>query len=111
MLQTSVNGPHHVDDEFIDAVGFLDLRDQGGNATLVITTCEVGKDELLEAVDLILQSHEVGDGFVAFVWVMDAFEGYILFVLEQPVEFFVVAVKSELGHDQADVSSNERTIA
>ena len=107
-----MHGPHHAGDEAVDAIAFLDLRDQGRDAALVVLAgAKVGKDELLEAVDLVLQVHEVRDGLVAFIRVVNAFEGDVFLVLEQAVELSVVAVEAELGEDQGDVGSYQRTVA
>lgn len=61
-----MHGTEHARDEAVDAVGLLDERDEGGDAALVVgRAAEVGEDELLERVDLILERHEVRDGLVA----------------------------------------------
>ena len=71
---------------------------------------EVSKDHPLERVYLILESHEVGYGFVAvrcksqtkvtqtwnipFIRIIDALESDILFVFKQPIELRAETVKA-----------------
>lgn len=63
---TRVHRPEHAGDEFVDAMRLLNQRHQGRDATFVVRTrTEMGKDEFLERVDLILKGHEVGDCLIA----------------------------------------------
>ena len=64
--RTSVHGSKHARDEPIDAVAFLNLGDERTDTTLIVgRTAEVGEDQLLKRVDLVLQVHEVADGLVS----------------------------------------------
>lgn len=80
---TGVHGAEHAGDEFVNAVAFLHQWRQRGDSTfIVVGASEMRKDELLELVDLILQRHQIRDGLVTFVGVVDRFQTDILFVLE-----------------------------
>jgi hypothetical protein len=107
-----VHGPQHAGDELVDAVALLDKRDEGGDAALVVPdVSEVGEDELLELLNLVLQGHEVGDGLVPFVGVVDGLEADVLLVLEGAVELGVGMVEGELGEDEVDVFVDQGTVA
>lgn len=72
VAECGVHGSQHARNELVDAIALRDQRHQGTDPALVVgTTAEVRKDELLEAVDLVLQGHEIGDGLVAFVGIVD----------------------------------------
>lgn len=50
-----MHSAQHAGYELVDAIALLDQRDQGSNPTLVVCAAsEVGEDELLEGIDLIL---------------------------------------------------------
>ena len=92
---------------------------------------EVGEYHLLERVDLVLETHQVRDGFIPvgrvreqlnrgneeghcgspFVWVINPLQCDVLLVFEETVEFWAKAVESELGKDELDVCPDQRTIA
>jgi hypothetical protein len=50
-----------------------------------------------------LKGHEVGDGLVALIRVVDRLETDILLVLEQAVELRVLPVKGELREEEVDI--------
>lgn len=133
---TSVHGTQHADNESVDSVTLLDLRHEGRNSTLVVRrTAEMGKDELLERVNVVLEIHQVHDRFEAattdsraevswegelrekagrgkpFVRIVDAAKRDVLFVFEEAVEVLVHLVKLEFREDQLDVRSNQSTVA
>jgi hypothetical protein len=58
----------------------------------------VRHDQLLESINPVLQSHEVGDGLITFVGVIDGFETNVLFVFKSSVKLKVGSVEGELGH-------------
>lgn len=61
-----MHSSQHASDEPVDSVAFLDEWDEGRDSALVVGgSSEVSEGELLERVDLILKSHEVGDGLVS----------------------------------------------
>lgn len=61
-LCPAVHGAEHADDEAVDTVRLFHLRDERRDAALVVgRTAEVGKDELLERVDVVLEVHQVHD--------------------------------------------------
>ena len=65
---TSVHSSQHARDKTIDTPAFLDKGDESGDATLIISRIpEMCEYHALEGVDLVLQSHEVGNCFVAIV--------------------------------------------
>lgn len=109
---TLVHSTQHAGNELIDTVALLDQRHQGRDATLVVTgTSEVGEDELLELLNLILQDHEIGDGLVAFVGVVDGLETQVFLVLKGAVELGVLVVEGELGEEIVDVFADEGSVA
>ena len=58
--RTSVHRTHHARDEAVDPVALLDLRHECRDPALVVGgSAEVGEDELLEGVDVVLEVHEV----------------------------------------------------
>jgi hypothetical protein len=80
---TGVHGSEHASDELVNAVALLDQRHQRSDSTFVVrAAAEVREDELLEGINLILQGHQVGNGLVAFIWVIDRFKTDVLLVLE-----------------------------
>lgn len=139
VLGAPVHGAEHADDEAVDPVRLFHLRDERRDAALVVgRAAEVGKDELLERVDVVLQVHQVHDRLEAveglvpisksacrppeilmggggmsspFVRVVDTLEGDVLFVLKQAVERRVVSVKLEFSEDEFDIRPDERAIA
>ena len=55
VIRTSMHCSQHARHEFVDAVTFLHQGDQRRDSALVVgTTSEVGKDELLESINLVL---------------------------------------------------------
>jgi hypothetical protein len=61
---TPVHGPQHADDETVNSVTLLDLRNEGRDTTFVVCgSSEVSEDEFLERVDIVLQVHQVHDCF------------------------------------------------
>ena len=82
-IRTCVHRPEHARNEFVDAIALLYQWHQSGNAALVVrATAEVREDELLERVYLVLQGHEVGNGLVALVGVVDGLQADVLLILE-----------------------------
>lgn len=69
------------------------------------------KDELLEGVDLVLQRHQVRDGLIALVGVVDQLERQVLLVLEGAVEVGVLVVEGELGQQVAHVFVDQGAVA
>lgn len=56
----------HAGDELVDTKALFHQRHQGRDSAFVVRgSSKVGKDQLLKRLDLILQGHEIGDGFVA----------------------------------------------
>lgn len=65
---TPVHCPQHARDEPVNAVTLLDLRHERRDPALVVCrAAEMCKDELLERVNLVLQVHQIHDGFEAVV--------------------------------------------
>ncbi|KAL1840656.1 hypothetical protein VTK73DRAFT_3704 [Phialemonium thermophilum] len=107
-----MHGAQHAGDKLVDAVALGDQGHQGRDAALVVAHApEVREDELLELVDLVLQGHEVGDGLVALVGVVDGFQGDVLLVLEGAVELRVLLVEGQLGEQVVDVLLDEGPVA
>lgn len=66
MQHTCVHGSQHAGDELVDAITLLHKWHQCRDPTFIVRAGhEVREDELLEGIDLILQSHQIGDGLVA----------------------------------------------
>lgn len=64
MPLTLMHGSHHAGDEFVDTVTFLDQRHKSSNTTLVVgMMTETRKNNLLESINMILQSHQIIDSF------------------------------------------------
>jgi hypothetical protein len=57
---TGMHRAQHASDELVYTIALLDQGHQRSNATFVVgAASEVGEDQLLESIDLILQSHEI----------------------------------------------------
>lgn len=106
-----VHGTQHAGDKLVQTVALLHERDEGRDAALVGVLAEVGKDELLEGVDSVLQRHEVGNDLVALVGVVDELERHVLLVFESAVEVGVLVVEGELGQQVPHVLVDQRAVA
>jgi hypothetical protein len=66
-------------------------------------------------IELIVVSSASGDILsrqdVPFVGIIDTSERDVLFVFEQSVEVFVIAVELEFCENQLDIGSNESAVA
>ena len=61
-----MHGSQHAGDKLVNSETLLDQRDEGGYpAFIVCGASELGEYEFLEGFYLILQGHEIGDGFEA----------------------------------------------
>ena len=104
----------HAGDEFVDTVALLDQGHKRSDPAFVVSNMsEVGEDQLLELLDLVLQRHEVRDSLVAFIGVVDGLQADILLVFESTVEFEVRRVERKLCQqvenvfvDQGAVTTN-----
>lgn len=109
---TRMHGAKHAGNEFVDSVALGDKGHKGGYSALVIThVAEVGEDQLLELVDLVLEGHEVGDGLVALVRIVDRLETDVLLILEGAVELWMLLVKRELGKQVVDVFLDQGAVS
>ena len=56
----------HASDKLVDTITLLHQGNQRRNSAFIVgTASEVGKDELLEGIDLVLKSHKVCDRLVS----------------------------------------------
>jgi hypothetical protein len=79
-----MHSTQHASDEFVDAITLLDQGNQRSNAAFVVcAAAEVRENKLLEGIDLILQSHQVGNGLVSLVRVVDRLETDVFLILER----------------------------
>lgn len=107
-----MEGAKHACNEFIYAITLMDEGNKSRDSAFVVTNvAKVRKDELLELLNLILQHHEICDGLVAFVGVIDGLETDVFFVFKCSVEFGVRLVERELGEQEVDVFSDQGTVA
>lgn len=107
-----MHGAKHAGDELVDAVALLHQGHQGRDpALIVLTTPEMGKDEFLESLNLVLEVHQVGNGLVALVGVVDGLQADVLLVLKGAVELGVVAVERQLGNQVVDVFRDQGAVA
>lgn len=91
----AVHSASHRGNETVDTVRFLDERNEGCNPAFVASGIfKVRKDELLKRVYLILEVHQVVDGFVAFIGVIDSLQANVLFILKHAVELCMILVKA-----------------
>jgi hypothetical protein len=117
---TGVHGSQHAGNKLIDTIALLhkghECRD---SAFIVRAASEVGEDKLLEGVDLVLKGHEVGNGLVPLVGVVDGLQTDVFLVFKgsclssahwpkiasdrHTIEFWVLSVESELGQEIVDV--------
>jgi len=66
--------PKHAGNKFINAVAFCNKRYKSRYSAFIVSdVAKMGKDQLLKLVNLVLKGHQVGDGFVAFIWVVNGF--------------------------------------
>lgn len=78
-----MHGAQHAGDELVNAVTLLHQWYKGRNPALVVAhISEMRENQFLKLLDLILQSHEVCDGLVTFVRVIDRLQADVLLVLE-----------------------------
>lgn len=60
-----MHGAQHAGNEFVNSITFGDQGHQCGDPALIVgAAAEMGEDQFLESVDLILQIHEIGDRLV-----------------------------------------------
>jgi hypothetical protein len=98
-----VHGSQHAGDELVDTITLLHKRDQCRDSTFIVCAgLEIREDEFLEGIDLILQSHKIGDGLVTaqtstsiyfqshtdqysapFVRIIDRLQTNVLLILKQ----------------------------
>jgi hypothetical protein len=79
-----MHSAQHTSDEFVNAIALLHQRDQRSDAALVVCAAsEVRENKLLEGIDLILQGHQVRNGLVTLIWVIDGLETDVLFIFER----------------------------
>lgn len=106
-----MHGNEHASNKLVDTIAFLHQWDQSGNTTLIIGTwTKVTEDELLEGVDLVLQDHQVHDGFESLIGIIGTLEGDVILVLEETIEFGMKGMILEFGEDKVDVGTDEDTI-
>lgn len=61
-----MHGSQHAGNELVDAITLLHKWHQCRDSTFIVRAgLEVREDELLEGIDLILQTHQIADGLVA----------------------------------------------
>lgn len=107
-----MHGTQHAGNELVDSIALQDEGNQSRNTTLVVgAAAEVREYELLEGIDLVLQRHEIRDGLVSLVGVIDGLETDVLLILERAVELWVLAVEGQLGGEVVDVLGDERRIS
>lgn len=107
-----MHGAQHARDELVDAVTLLHQRHQRRYAALIIPNMsEVREDQLLELVDAVLQRHQVRDGLVAFVGVIDGLEAEVLLVFERAIELRMLLVERKLGEEVIDIVTDQLAIA
>lgn len=97
-----MHGSQHASNELVDAVTLLDKGHQCRDTALIVGTgLEMREDQLLKSINLILQSHEIGDGLIAvnslalrfpilrskshspFIRIIDCLQTNVFLVLEQ----------------------------
>jgi hypothetical protein len=60
-----MHSAQHAGNELVDTVTLLyETYQRGYPALIIASTLKVGEDEFLEGIDLVLQGHEVGNGFI-----------------------------------------------
>lgn len=123
-----MHGAKHAGDELVDTIALLNQWYQRSDSAFIVRTAsEVGKDEFLEGVDLILEGHQVGDGLVTFVGVIDRLQTDVLFIFEsscsmlgshfesaaasRTVEFWMLPMEGKLGQEIVNVLGNEWRIS
>lgn len=97
-----MHSSQHAGDELVDTIALLHKRDQCRDPALIVDSRqEMREDQLLERIDLVLQGHEFGDGFITksylvsvhpifgfalnipFIWIIDRFQTDVLLVLKK----------------------------
>lgn len=102
----------HARDELVDTVALLHKRNESrDSAFIVANTSEVREDELLELINLVLQDHQVADGLISLVGVVDSFQANVFFVFESSVELGVLLVERELGKKVVDIFADQRGVS
>lgn len=63
-----MHSSQHACDKLVDTIALLDQRNKSRNSALVVrASSEMGENEFLEGVDLVLKGHEIRDGLVSLV--------------------------------------------
>ena len=92
-----MHGAQHAGDELVNAITLMYERNQGRDSTFIVADVpEVGEDQLLELLNLVLEGHEVGDSLVALVGVVYGLQAHVFLVLEGAVEFGMLVVEGQL---------------
>lgn len=107
-----MHGAQHASDKFVYSIALLDQWHQGRDPTLVVSdVSKVRKDQFLELLYLVLQHHQIRDGLVSLVWVVDRFEAEIFFILESTIKLRVLVVERQLRKKVVYVFSDQRRIS
>lgn len=90
----------------------MNKRNQSGDAALVVADiAKVGKDELLKLLNLVLKHHQIGNGLIALIGIVDGLQANVFFVFKRSVELGMRLVEGQLGEQKVDVFANQRAVA
>lgn len=107
-----MHSSQHARDKLVDAITLLNQRHKRRDAALVVTNVpEVRKDQLLKLLNLVLQSHQVGNRLVPLIRVVDRLQTDVLLILERSVKLLVRMVERELRQDIVDVFVDQRAVS
>ena len=130
---TSVHRAEHTSDEAVDTPTLLHQRNERRYTAFVACgVTEVSEDHPLEGVDLVLQTHEVGDGLVSwatdqntrqtlgksrdahcspFIGIVNTLQCHVFLVLKQPVELGPQPMEPKFRQYELDIRSDQGPVA
>ena len=66
----------------------------------------MGENEFLEGIYLILKSHQIRYCLISFIGIVNRFQAYIFFVLEETVELRMLPVERQFCKQEIDIFSD-----
>lgn len=106
-----MHGSQHGDDEPVDSVRLGNHGNQRRDFALVGSgSLQRREDKSLEVVHSVLEGHQVHNGLVSLVGVVNGSQRNVILVLKHSVEGRVVLVEGELLHEEPDILGDELAI-
>jgi hypothetical protein len=102
----------HAGDEFVDSITLLNQRHQRRYSAFIIAAApEMREDQLLELLYPILKHHQIRNGLVAFIWIIDSLQADVFLVFKCAIEIRMLLVERQLRQQEIDVFLNQWSIS